>query len=147
MATDKLPFLSRWSRLKREAEASNAAPAAPAAPQPAAPSAPLPPVESLTPESDYSVFMADTVEGAVRRAALKKLFADPSFNVPDVFEPFSGDWTIAEPIPPEMLKKLNQAASVLSRKEEKPAPEPRPADEPAKESRTDEHDDAGKQDS
>ena len=42
---------------------------------------PLPAVETLTPESDFTPFMAPDVDGRVRRQALKTLFSDPHFNV------------------------------------------------------------------
>jgi hypothetical protein len=61
--------------------------------------------------------------------ALKKLFNDPHFNTPDPFEPFSGDWTVAETIAPDMLATLNQSKTLLfseeKKKEESPQePEP-----------------------
>lgn len=121
--------LSRWSRLKQESrkrgeeqQAKNEE--AKALPEPAnAQDAPpeLPPVASLTPQSDFKGFMHPKVADSVRRVALKKLFADPHFNLPDVYEPFSGDWTIAEAIPQEMLKGLNQAYTLLFSDEEKKA--------------------------
>src|SRR5204862_3248375 len=79
----------------------------------AQPAPSLPPLESLTPQSEFAGFMHPKVEDKLRRLALKKLFSDPHFSVPDPFEPFSGDWTLAEPIPQEMLAKLNQARSAL----------------------------------
>jgi hypothetical protein len=120
MATeDKEAFLSRWSRLKqeqaREAPA-RAAPAPAAAQETQAPA--LPPVDELTPKSDFAPFMQPKVGEAVRRVALKKLFSDPHFNVPDLFEPYSGDWTGGDPISEELLKTLNQARTVLFREEE-----------------------------
>jgi len=63
--------------------------------------------------------MHPKVEDALRRAALKKLFSDPHFNVPDPFEPYSGDWTVGEPISEEMLATLNQARTLLFDKDEK----------------------------
>ena len=122
MAEDKEFFLSRWSRLKRAAPQPAQKDTTPAAkPAEGAPAAPLPPVESLTPDSDFSAFMQAKVGDAVRRAALKKLFGDPRFNVPDLFEAYSGDWTGGDPISPELLKELNQARTVLFRKEEEEA--------------------------
>ncbi|MGH8704149.1 MAG: DUF3306 domain-containing protein, partial [Burkholderiales bacterium] len=108
MSEDNEPFLSRWSRLKTEAretpqEETPAQPAPPAVKQEAPPPA-LPPVEQLTPESDFAPFMDSRVDEGTRRAALKKLFADARFNVPDPFEAYSGDYTGGEPIPMEMLK-------------------------------------------
>jgi hypothetical protein len=114
-------FLRRWSRLKHEQAAE------PEKPKPverkdeaeAKPAAPLPPVEKLTPESDFTGFMHPKVEDVVRRVALKKLFSDPHFNTPDPFEPFSGDWTNAEPISEELMKTLNQARTHLFGDEKK----------------------------
>jgi hypothetical protein len=116
MATeDKEAFLSRWSRLKREQPSEERLPAKPdeGTPAPA-----LPPVQDLTPASDFAPFMQPKVADALRRIALKKLFADPHFNVPDLNEAYSGDWTGGEPIGEAMLKSLNQARTVLFREEE-----------------------------
>jgi hypothetical protein len=127
MSEAKEPFLERWSRLKikdRET-ASNDVPAAQPAPPPAKtdePPAPLPKIEELTPESDFRPFMNANVDPATRRGALKKLFAgDAHFNVPDPFEAYSEDYTGGEPIPPEMLKTLNQAKKLLFDEPEKAA--------------------------
>ncbi|HEY3074947.1 MAG TPA: DUF3306 domain-containing protein, partial [Burkholderiales bacterium] len=113
MADEKEAFLSRWSRLKREQPVEKPAESSPA---PA-----LPPIESLTPESDFTDFMHPKVKEELRRLALKKLFSDPHFNLPDPFEAYSGDWTGGEPIPPELLATLNQARTVLFTEEEKKA--------------------------
>jgi len=114
-AEDKEAFLSRWSRLKREQAREQPLPEEKkeAAPPPA-----LPPVDGLTSESDFAPFMHSKVADAVRRVALKKLFADPHFNVPDLNEAYSGDWTGGDPISEGLLKTLNQARTVLFREEE-----------------------------
>ena len=106
---EKEPFLARWSRLKREE---------PIEKKPETPAPALPPVEKLSAESDFTGFMHPKVKEELRRLALKKLFGDPHFNIPDPFEPYSRDWNIADPIPPEMLATLNQARTVLFREEE-----------------------------
>ena len=140
MAEDKEAFLARWSRLKREQPAEQA-------PEKKADDAPpaLPPVESLTRESDFSGFMHPKVGDALRRAALKKLFSDPHFNIADPYEACSGDWTGGEPIPDELLQSLVQARNVLFREEEEKSkvekPQPEAAREPGKED-----DGAGRQD-
>lgn len=112
-AQDKETFLGRWSRLKREEEKKVPAAPAPAAEAEDAKDADSPPslpaVETLTPQSDFSGFMHPKVLDSVRRVALKKLFADPHFNVEDLNEAYSGDWTGGEPITQAMLEKLNQA--------------------------------------
>src|SRR4051812_22602529 len=118
MAEEKEAFLSRWSRLKREAPEKEKALEVRQAEE-AKPAPVLPPVESLTPQSEFAPFMQPKVDDALRRVALKKLFGDPHFNTPDPFEPFSGDWTVGEAITPEVLATLNQARTVLFAEAEK----------------------------
>ena len=128
---EKEKFLSRWSRLKNESKDL---------PQKTedAPAPVLPPVDKLTPESDFTGFMHPKVDDALRRVALKKLFSDPHFNIPDPFEPYSRDFNVEDPIPPELLATLKQAEQlvfgdkqpkeeVASQEKEKPQ-----ADEPGK---------------
>jgi len=102
----KEEFLQRWSRRKHEDR--RAPPAKDETPRPA-----LPPVDKLTPESEFAGFMHPKVEDALRRVALKKLFSDPHFNIPDPFEPYSRDFNIAEPISEEMLAGLEQWKTML----------------------------------
>lgn len=135
-AEEKEAFLQRWSRRKHEEEAKKErTPAAPDTPAPE-----LPPVEKLTPDSDFSGFMHPKVQDAVRRVALKKLFSDPHFNIPDPFEPYSIDFNAAEPIPPEMLAGLNQAKTLLFPEEEKKKKEAQAAEaeEPTEQAKSDE---------
>lgn len=117
-------FLSRWSRRKRAAEAGvpaaepdEATQAAPEAPAPAGAAPPpvpaepefdpasLPPIESLSVDSDFTVFLRKNVPDALKRAALRKAWAlDPAirdfvgpadyawdFNAPDGVPGFSLD--------------------------------------------------------
>lgn len=121
-------FLARWSRLKQDQAPTGSAPsAAPVAASTTtaalrAPQAgeqeppPLPPLEELTPESDFSAFMAPKVSDALRRAALKKLFRHPEIDLPDMFEPFSGDWTSGAPMAADMLAQLHEARAALLRR-------------------------------
>ena len=74
----------------------------------------------------------------MRRAALKKLFRDPHFNIPDPFEAYSGDWTVGEPIPPEMLATLEQAKQLLFDKKEEPKQEQAKVEEKPAEKKVDE---------
>jgi hypothetical protein len=136
MAEEKEPFLARWSRLKHEE------------PQPVekkeeAPAKPLPPVDELTPESDFSGFMNPKVEDALRRVALKKLFSDPHFNLPDPYEAYSGDWTGGEPISEEMLATLNQARRLLFSEKEETQPK---SEEIASDDKAKQPDEPGRQD-
>ena len=112
MAEDKEAFLSRWSRLKREGEKPAAVPQKTEAPK-------LPAIDKVTPESDFSPFMHPKVKEELRRLALKKLFGDPHFNVPDPFEPYSRDWNNLEPLTPDLLAQLEHAKNVLLTPEEK----------------------------
>ena len=121
-------FLSRWSRRKAaerrgepEAEAPPPAEVAPvAAPEPAPgePVAEEPPpltledAAKLTPADDFSPFVAQGVDETVKRAALKKLFADPHFNVMDGLDTYIDDYSQPDPLPPEMLRELRHAASL-----------------------------------
>jgi hypothetical protein len=126
------PFsLKRWSQRKlaavRAAESEPALPPAPAttaanspvtaipgaARAPASEAAPLPPVESLTFDSDFAAFMQPKVDETTKRAALKKLFGDPSFNVMDGLDIYVGDYTQPDPMPAGMLEKLSAVYAML----------------------------------
>jgi hypothetical protein len=119
MAQEKENFLGRWSRLKKEQEQLAAEKPVPQKSEAEQKPPELPPLDKLTPDSDFSGFMHPKVEDALRRAALKKLFADPHFNIPDPFEPYSRDWTVGDPIPDEMMATLNQARTLLFSDKEK----------------------------
>ena len=108
MASDekKEAFLNRWSRLKKEDQQRPAATEEKPAPQ-------LPTIDKLTSESDFTGFMHPKVDDALRRVALKKLFTDPHFNIPDPYEPYSRDFTVGDPIPPELLATLKQAEQLV----------------------------------
>ena len=140
MARDGEDFLRRWSRRKLDAPAK--APAAPAE------APPLPAPDSLTFESDFKAFMQSKVEEGVKRAALKKLFSDPHFNVMDGLDIYIDDYSKDDPIPAAMLAGLQHSRTTLfgrdvdKQKEEvpdEPGPEERAqAPAPAEAPHTDE---------
>ncbi len=66
----------------------------------------LAPIESLTPASDFKPFMQAGIDAATRNAALKRLFADPQFNVMDGLDVYIDDYGKTEPIPSQMLGQL-----------------------------------------
>jgi hypothetical protein len=68
--------------------------------------------ESLTPASDFTRFVRPGVAPEVKNAALKKLFADPHFNVMDRLDVYIDDYNQPDPIPPEMLRQLTSARSL-----------------------------------
>jgi len=112
MAEDREPFLSRWSKRKRDAAAkTESAPAPKAETAPEAPA--LPPLDQLTHDSDFSVFMHAKVDERLRRAALKKLFSDPRFNVVDGLDDYAEDYTKLEALAPEVARRLEHAKSTL----------------------------------
>ena len=73
----------------------------------------LPAIDSLTMDSDYAQFFQPKVPESMRRAAVKKLFADPHFNIMDGLDTYIDDYTKADPIPPEMLAKLWNLADII----------------------------------
>ncbi|MEQ1682171.1 MAG: DUF3306 domain-containing protein [Burkholderiaceae bacterium] len=125
-------FLSRWARRKEQVRSGVAVAPEPVAEAPVAvvPVAPLvanveaqpieePPaaeplptmadVALLTRESDYSRFVSPGIDEGVKRAAMKKLFTDPHFNVMDGLDTYIDDYGKPDPIPLAMLKQMNQS--------------------------------------
>lgn len=105
-------FVSRWSRKKAETRQTPPQPSAQEV-DPKAPAPELPPIDKLTIDSDYRDFFHPKVGEDVRRAALKKLFSDPRFNVMDGLDVYIDDYSKTEPIPPAMLAGLRQAQNIL----------------------------------
>ncbi|MFN9728809.1 DUF3306 domain-containing protein [Acidovorax sp.] len=65
--------------------------------------------QQLTPESDFKPFVARNVAPEVRNLAMKKLFADPHFNVMDGLDIYIGDYSQPDPMPAGMLRKMVSA--------------------------------------
>jgi hypothetical protein len=61
---------------------------------------------ALTQDSNFKPFMAQQVQPEVRNAAMKKLFADPHFNVMDGLDIYIDDYTKSDPIPESMLRQM-----------------------------------------
>ncbi len=120
-AEDDSNFFSRWSRRKVQVRSGEPLPpeppAKPVAPVAVAVVAPTPPevvaepapveppptltlddVARLTPESDYSAFVARGVPADVRNAAVKKLFTDPHYNVMDGLDIYIDDYSQPSPL-------------------------------------------------
>jgi hypothetical protein len=125
MAVEDDNFFSRWSRRKvqvRSGETPAAEPPAPVARAAAPPAASLPvepapteqapppltldDVAGLTPESDFKAFVARNVSPEVRNAAVKKLFADPHFNVMDGLDIYIDDYSQPSPLSAAMMAKM-----------------------------------------
>lgn len=108
-------FLARWTRLKKEAREQPAEKPQPKpeAVDPKAPAPELPPLDELTFDSDYRAFFHPKVDEDMRRAALKKLFSDPRFNMMDGLDVYIDDYSKTEPIPAAMMAQLRQAQKIL----------------------------------
>lgn len=66
-------------------------------------------VKALTPEADFSPFVAREVSPEVRNAAMRKLFADPKFNVMDGLDIYIDDYSKPDPLPPALARQLVSA--------------------------------------
>lgn len=146
------PFLQRWSRLKSETrdtgrsavQPDDTTPPAPAAegqptPPPSAedtgPAAiTLPDLESLGPDSDYSAFLRPDVDISLRRAALRKLFRSPKFNVLDGLDDYCDDFAQFAPlagiVTADMRHHVERAARELLAAEDSKQPSPPADDQP-----------------
>jgi hypothetical protein len=129
MAEESPGFLGRWSRRKTDVvqgrplvEPALIPPVAqsPLAVAPVTEPAPaevsvenklltLDDVRLLNKDSDFKPFMASSVGSDVRNAAMKKLFADPHFNVMDGLDIYIDDYSKADPIPESMLRQMTSA--------------------------------------
>lgn len=78
-------------------------------PEPAVALPTLQDVADLTTESDFSPFVSRAVAPRVRNAAMKKLFADPHFNVMDGLDTYIDDYSVPDPLPVAMLRKMASA--------------------------------------
>jgi len=110
------PFISRWSRLKSEARQEQPSAGTPAdipAIDAGAPAPDLPPLDELSITSDFRPFFHPKVDEGLRRAALRKLFSDPHFNVMDGLDVYIDDYSQPSPLPAEMLAQLSQARNIL----------------------------------
>ena len=108
-SSEKSGFFSRWSRRKRAAAELTAEGRDPPT---------LPDIAALGPGSDYAAFMAKGVDVAVKRLALKKLFADPHFNLMDGLDIYISDYTRSDPVAPAMLASLAQAQAFLKKSDD-----------------------------
>ncbi|OWW21331.1 DUF3306 domain-containing protein [Noviherbaspirillum denitrificans] len=103
-------FFERWSKRNADAAAERELARVPEQPLPAPT---LDDVALLTPDADFSRFVAPGVDETVRRSAMKKLFADPHFNVMDGLDVYIEDYHSFTPIPAAVLAALHHAQSLL----------------------------------
>lgn len=66
-------------------------------------------VLKLTHDSDFSAYVKPGIDPEVQKAAMQKLFSDPRYNIMDGLDIYIDDYSKPDPIPFEMLKKMNQS--------------------------------------
>jgi hypothetical protein len=77
----------------------------------------------MAPDADsFARFVARDVDPTVKNAALKRLFADPHFNVMDGLDTYIDDYSIPDPLPAGMLAKMVQSVALGLVAPPKPAP-------------------------
>lgn len=131
-------FLRRWSRRKQEARTGMDVDGNGAVPGPSVEDAPsdadsplpdadplppgdedMPPVDSLGPDSDVSVFFSPRVSETLRRAALRRIFHQPAFNVTDGLDDYCADYRHMIPlgsvVTADMRLKAERAKDRLTR--------------------------------
>lgn len=114
------PLAARSSVAAGAAGATGAAGANEPVIEPAPPT--LAQAQTLTPQSDFKPFVARGVAPEVRNAAMKKLFADPHFNVMDGLDIYIDDYSRPDPLPLAMLRQM-ASAQFLGMVQEEPAPQ------------------------
>jgi hypothetical protein len=128
-------FLSRWSRRKQEVRVGRTPEPEPQAPpdeqrseEATGPAEPceridprtgkpvseltdedMPALESLTQDSDYSIFLAPKVSEQLRTVALRKLFHMPCFNKICLCAEYAEDYTSYEPLGEIVTHDMRQA--------------------------------------
>jgi len=63
-------------------------------------------VKALTHHGDFKPYMAQGVAPEVKNAAMKKLFADPHFNIMDGLDTYIDDYSKPDPMPTGMLRQM-----------------------------------------
>ncbi|MDE2130992.1 MAG: DUF3306 domain-containing protein [Betaproteobacteria bacterium] len=97
------------ARAVEPAPPSQTQPGEPAQIPPAAPT--LDELQALDHSADLRRFVAAGVDEGVRRAALRKMFQAPQFNVMDGLDTYIDDYNVASPMPAAMLERLRQSAA------------------------------------
>ena len=94
-------FLTRWSRRKARTEPSESEPTEPlpsdtdsqTTQEPIKRDEDMPPLETIDEDSDVSEFFSPGVSETLRKAALRKLFHSPAFNIVDGLDDYDDDFT------------------------------------------------------
>ena len=86
-------------------------------------------VQQLNADSNFASFMSSKVAPEVKNAAMKKLFADPHFNVMDGLDIYIDDYGIPDPLPAGMLEQMTSidGLNLFNDKNKGDAPADQPA--------------------
>ena len=74
----------------------------------------LPQLSSISLVEDFTPFMQAKVPQALRQQALKALFKEPHFNVMDGLDTYIDDYTVFEPITPEVMATLSSWRTIMN---------------------------------
>ena len=74
----------------------------------------LPPLSSISMAEDFTPFMQAKVPQALKQQALKALFKEPHFNVMDGLDTYIDDYTVFEPITPEVMATLSSWKTIMN---------------------------------
>ena len=135
-------FFARWSKAGTAPDSpavaatdGHAAPAAfnpgPPAPPPLPRTLTLEDAAALTADADFKPFMASNVDAGVKRLALKRLFADPHFNVMDGLDTYIEDYNRFVPMDAAMVAALNHGKALLDPLAQLLSPRLQPQPQPA----------------
>lgn len=69
-------------------------------------------VQALTRDSDFAPFVSQRASPEVKNAALKKLFADPHYNVMDGLDTYIDDYSNMESLPTATLRQMVSAKAL-----------------------------------
>jgi len=79
-------------------------------------------VQALQPDDSFARFVAPDVAPDVRNAAMKKLFADPHYNVMDGLDIYIDDYSLPSPLPAALLRQMASAKFLNLFEEDPPMP-------------------------
>ena len=74
----------------------------------------LPPISTISLAEDFTPFMQAKVPQALKQQALKALFKEPHFNVMDGLDIYIDDYTVFEPISPEVMATLSSWKTIMN---------------------------------
>lgn len=131
-------FVSRWSRRKGQAKSDQSPPAQeqvrPEASddlnqkEPVKRDEDMPPVDGIDEKSDVSDFFSPGVSESLRKAALRKFFHSPAFNIVDGLDDYDDDFTTFKTLGDIVTADMRHRMEVEKEREKEKA-EPQLADE------------------